>query len=64
MYEMCIRDRVKVDMGEPHLAPEEIPIAMENKDVGKVIDEEIYVDGRKYLSLIHIYQYRSFACPP
>ena len=39
---------VKVDMGEPHLAPEEIPIAMENKDVGKVIDEEIDVDGRKY----------------
>jgi len=39
---------VKVDMGEPHLAPEEIPIAMDNKDVGKVIDEEIAVDGRKY----------------
>ena len=30
------------------MAPEEIPIAMENKDVGKVIDEEIDVDGRKY----------------
>ena len=39
---------VKVDMGEPHLAPEEIPIAMDDKDVGKVIDEEIDVDGTVY----------------
>ena len=39
---------VKVDMGEPHLAPEEIPIAMDDKDVGKVLDEEIDVDGTVY----------------
>lgn len=39
---------VKVDMGAPHLAPEEIPIAMDDKDVGKVIDEEIDVDGTVY----------------
>lgn len=39
---------VKVDMGEPHFAPEEIPIAMDDKDVGKVIDEEIDVDGTVY----------------
>lgn len=39
---------VKVDMGKPHLAPEEIPIAMDDKDVGKVIDEEIDVDGTVY----------------
>ena len=38
-----------VENGKVRLvAPEEIPIAMENKDVGKVIDEEIDVDGRKY----------------
>ena len=39
---------VKVDMGEPHLTPEEIPIVMDDKDVGKVIDEEIDVDGTVY----------------
>lgn len=39
---------VKVDMGEPHLAPEEIPIAMNEKDVNQVIDEEINVDGTVY----------------
>lgn len=39
---------VKVDMGEPHLAPEEIPIAMDDKGVRTVIDEEIDVDGTVY----------------
>ena len=50
--DLTVEDRkvrlVKVDMGEPHLTPEEIPIVMDDKDVGKVIDEEIDVDGTVY----------------
>lgn len=50
--DLTVEDRkvrlVKVDMGKPHLAPVEIPIAMNEKDVNQVIDEEINVDGTVY----------------
>lgn len=39
---------VKVDMGKPHLAPDEIPIVMDEKGEKQVVDEEINVDGTVY----------------
>lgn len=39
---------VRVDMGEPRLLPEEIPVVMENEGAGKVIDEPILVGGKEY----------------
>jgi len=39
---------VRVDMGEPILKPELIPIVMEDSNVESVIDSPIMVDGKEY----------------
>ena len=47
---MCIRDRVRVDMGEPELDPEKIPIIMKgySDETDRVLNAQIKVDGKVY----------------